>query len=71
MNIIKSTGTFSFYTLISRISGYFRDILIAIFLGSGPIADAFLLHLEFQIRLEEFLERVLSTLLLYKVMQKS
>ena len=41
MNIIKSTGTFSFYTLLSRISGYFRDILIAIFLGSGPIADAF------------------------------
>ena len=41
MNIIKSTGTFSFYTLISRVSGYFRDILIAIFLGSGPIADAF------------------------------
>jgi len=41
MNIIKSTGTFSFYTLISRISGYFRDILIAIFLGSGVIADAF------------------------------
>ena len=41
MNIIKSTGTFSFYTLISRISGYLRDILIAVFLGSGPIADAF------------------------------
>ncbi len=41
MNIIKSTGTFSFYTLVSRILGYLRDILIAIFLGSGPIADAF------------------------------
>ena len=41
MNIIKSTSTFSFYTLISRILGYFRDILIAIFLGAGPIADAF------------------------------
>ena len=41
MNIIKSTGTFSFYTLISRISGYLRDILIAIFLGSGSVADAF------------------------------
>ena len=41
MNIIKSTGTFSFYTIISRILGYFRDILIAIFLGSGPLADAF------------------------------
>ena len=41
MNIIKSTGTFSFYTLISRILGYLRDFLIAIFLGSGPVADAF------------------------------
>ena len=41
MNLIKSTSTFSFFTLISRISGYLRDILIAIFLGAGPIADAF------------------------------
>ena len=41
MNIIKSTSTFSFYTLISRILGYFRDILIAIYLGSGPLADTF------------------------------
>ena len=41
MNLIKSTSTFSFFTLISRITGYFRDVLIAIFLGSGPVADAF------------------------------
>ncbi len=41
MNLIKSTGTFSFFTIISRILGYLRDILIAIFLGAGPIADAF------------------------------
>ena len=41
MNLIKSTGTFGFYTIISRILGYFRDILIAIFLGTGLIADAF------------------------------
>jgi len=41
MNLIKSTGTFSFYTLISRLLGYLRDVLIAIFLGSGPLADAF------------------------------
>ena len=41
MNLIKSTGTFSFFTLISRILGYLRDVLIAIYLGSGPIADAF------------------------------
>ena len=41
MNLIKSTTTFSFFTLISRILGYLRDLLIAIHLGSGPIADAF------------------------------
>ncbi len=41
MNLIKSTGTFSFFTIISRILGYIRDILIAIFLGAGPLADAF------------------------------
>ena len=41
MNLIKSTGTFGFYTIISRILGYFRDILIAVFLGTSFIADAF------------------------------
>ena len=41
MNLIKSTGTFGFYTIISRILGYLRDILIAIFLGTGFLADAF------------------------------
>jgi len=41
MNLIKSTGTFSFFTIISRSLGYVRDILIAIFLGAGPLADAF------------------------------
>ena len=41
MNLIKSTTTFSFFTLISRIFGYARDLLLAIYLGSGPVADAF------------------------------
>ena len=41
MNLIKSTGTFGFYTIISRLLGYLRDILIAIFLGTSFIADAF------------------------------
>jgi putative peptidoglycan lipid II flippase len=41
MNLIKSTGTFSFFTLISRLLGYLRDILIAVFLGAGPLADVF------------------------------
>ena len=41
MNLIKSTGTFSLFTLLSRILGYLRDFFIAIYIGSGPIADAF------------------------------
>ena len=41
MYLIKSTGTFSFFTFLSRILGYIRDFLIAITLGSGPLADAF------------------------------
>ncbi len=41
MNLIKSTSTFSFFTLVSRVLGYLRDVLIAIYLGSGPLADAF------------------------------
>ena len=41
MNLIKSTSTFSFFTIVSRLLGYVRDILIAVFLGTGPVADAF------------------------------
>ena len=41
MNLIKSTGTFGFFTIISRLLGYLRDILVAIFLGTSFLADVF------------------------------
>ena len=41
MNLLSSTYVFSFFTLLSRILGYLRDILIAIFLGASILADAF------------------------------
>ena len=41
MKLLKSTGTFGFFTLISRLLGYLRDILIAIFLGTSVLADVF------------------------------
>jgi putative peptidoglycan lipid II flippase len=41
MNLIASTSTFGFFTLISRILGYVRDFLIAIFLGTSIFADVF------------------------------
>src|SRR5689334_25117795 len=33
------------YTLLSRISGFGRDIILAAVLGAGPIADAFFVAL--------------------------
>ena len=41
MNLLSSTYVFSFFTLLSRILGYLRDILIAIFLGASIFSDAF------------------------------
>ena len=41
MNLLSSASIFSFFTIISRILGYLRDVLIAIFLGASIFADAF------------------------------
>ena len=41
MNLLSTTSIFSFFTLISRVLGYLRDILIAFFLGASIFADAF------------------------------
>ena len=41
MNLLSSASIFSFFTIISRLLGYLRDILIAIFLGASIFADAF------------------------------
>ena len=41
MNLLSSASIFSFFTLVSRMLGYIRDILIAFFLGASIFADAF------------------------------
>ena len=41
MNLLSSASIFSLFTLLSRILGYLRDILIAVFLGASIFADAF------------------------------
>src|SRR5579872_1867706 len=33
------------YTLLSRVSGFARDIMLAAILGAGPVADAFFVAL--------------------------
>ena len=52
----RSFFTVSFYTFISRILGFIRDILIAKFLGSTVIADAFFVAF----RIPNFFRRVLA-----------
>ncbi|WP_085902572.1 murein biosynthesis integral membrane protein MurJ [Kiloniella majae] len=41
MSLVRNLATVSGFTGISRILGFVRDILVAAFLGAGPIADAF------------------------------
>lgn len=42
MSFIKSIATFGGFTMISRLTGFLRDMIIANFLGAGNISDAFL-----------------------------
>jgi putative peptidoglycan lipid II flippase len=41
MSFARSLFTVSSLTVLSRLAGFVRDTLIAMFLGAGPIADAF------------------------------
>ena len=54
--LFRSFFTVSFYTLISRILGFVRDILIARFLGSTVTSDAFFVAF----RIPNFFRRVLA-----------
>ena len=41
MSLLRSVATVGGYTMMSRVLGFVRDILTAMFLGAGPVADAF------------------------------
>ncbi|MEK9662903.1 MAG: lipid II flippase MurJ, partial [Alphaproteobacteria bacterium] len=41
MALIRSIATVGGWTMASRVLGFARDILIARYLGAGPVADAF------------------------------
>lgn len=43
ISLIRGFVTVGVWTLLSRILGFVRDIMIAAFLGSGPVAEAFLI----------------------------
>jgi putative peptidoglycan lipid II flippase len=43
MNLLRATATIGSLTLLSRIAGFVRDVLMARFVGAGMAADAFLI----------------------------
>ena len=47
MKIIRSSFTYSAFTMISRVAGFVRDIIFANYLGSGVIADVFYVAFRF------------------------
>ncbi len=46
MNLLRSAFSFSWATACSRVLGLIRDILFALFLGAGPITDAFIIAMK-------------------------
>jgi putative peptidoglycan lipid II flippase len=41
VSLVKSTSTVAFFTLISRISGFLRDVMMANLIGASWLSDAF------------------------------
>lgn len=47
MSLLRSIVTIGGLTAVSRVFGFIRDLLMAAFLGAGPVADAFFVALRF------------------------
>ncbi len=56
MSLIRAFFTVSGFTLISRITGFIRDIVMASAVGTGPLADAFIIAF----RLPNFFRRLFA-----------
>ena len=46
MKLIDAMARIASWTFLSRIAGFVRDILTAVYLGAGPVADAFFVALK-------------------------
>ncbi|SDE10639.1 murein biosynthesis integral membrane protein MurJ [Rhodospira trueperi] len=47
MSLLRSIATVGGYTLLSRVTGFIRDILVAGMLGAGTVSDAFFVAFRF------------------------
>lgn len=56
MSLVRSTATIGFYTLISRVFGFIRDVTIASGLGASMLSDAFFVSF----KIPNFLRRLFA-----------
>lgn len=56
MKLIQSITTVGFYTVLSRVVGFFRDMLMAKYIGAGPVMDA----LSVAIKIPSFFRRLFA-----------
>jgi putative peptidoglycan lipid II flippase len=54
VSLVRAAATVGAFTLLSRLTGFARDVLIAATLGAGPLADAFFVSF----KLANFLRRL-------------
>ncbi len=54
MNLVRAAATVGSFTLLSRLTGFVRDMMTAAILGAGPLADAFFVAF----KLANFLRRL-------------
>ena len=47
MNLLRATLTVGSLTMVSRVLGFVRDVLMGYFVGAGPVADAFVVAFRF------------------------
>jgi putative peptidoglycan lipid II flippase len=56
MSLLRSSAIVAFFTLLSRIFGFLRDVMIANVMGAGPLTDAFFVAF----RIPNFLRRLFA-----------
>lgn len=47
MSLLRGVATVGGFTMVSRVLGFVRDMLVAAYLGAGPVADAFFIAFKF------------------------
>lgn len=47
MSLLRSTAVIGGLTLVSRVTGFAREILMAVVMGAGPVTDAFMIAFRF------------------------